>query len=64
MTALAEWIITFLSLAVAGLALFAFRAVRRASRRVDQILADELGHRGAHATYDEEIRAWREAPRG
>lgn len=63
MSALAIYLIAFLGLAVIGLALLAALAIRRGSRTVDRILADELGHRGAHATYDRELREWREAPR-
>lgn len=57
------WLIMFLVLANLGTGWLAGYSLRRASRRVDQILVDELGHRGAHATYDAEMRAWREAPR-
>jgi hypothetical protein len=62
-TALAVILIATLSLVATGLGLLAVVALRRASRRVDQILAEELGHRGAHENYDTEIRAWRATPR-
>jgi hypothetical protein len=56
-------LVCLLGIAVVALAMLAAFALRRASRRADQILAEELGHRGAHETYDREIRAWRTAPR-
>ncbi|MFC0546898.1 hypothetical protein [Kutzneria chonburiensis] len=63
MSVTAVVLIGFLVLTVAGLSLALFFLMRHASRRVDRILSEELGHRGAHERYDEELRAWREAPR-
>lgn len=63
MSTAAVLLIISLSLLALGLGLLAVAALRRAARTVDQILADELGHRGAHEKYAEEIRAWRTTPR-
>lgn len=57
------YLIAFLGLSDVGLGLCAAFALRRASRTCDQILADELGHRGAHEKYDAELAEWRNAPR-
>jgi hypothetical protein len=62
-SALAVWLITLLAVAVVGLGVLAAYALRRASRTADRILSDELGHRGAHETYDKELHAWRNASR-
>ncbi|GAA0632515.1 hypothetical protein GCM10010174_61980 [Kutzneria viridogrisea] len=56
---LATLVIVFLGLGNVGLFWFALRAMRRAARTADQILAEELGHRGAHARYDRELAEWR-----
>jgi CBS domain containing-hemolysin-like protein len=54
-------VIVLLGLACVGLFLVAVFALRKASRRVDQIFAEELGHRGAWERYDQELREWRQS---
>lgn len=54
-------VIALLSVACVGLFLVAVLALRKAARRADQILAEELGHRGAWDRYDKELREWRQS---